>query len=245
MYKIKFSTLCIIFTLVFQLCCINVYAANSNAAKETKVSSHVAKYLPSKVTTSARIMEFSHPKKVQEINLKMQKALQANPKWMMEYIKKNAEVRPLPYHAKFGITKKEYDQLLNLSSKLVLVEKEKVKLSFIKNKDGSVAIKADKSELPINKIVILSNNAGVKTPYGLLNDFSNINNKAKNSPTGPWQGAQWKIEKITDMNSTPPAGYAVKFAIGALDSKKQGILYYDVKNTITREVFSNVIFYDL
>lgn len=231
-----------VFILIFNFYCFNIYATDFNAGKEIN-GIYVAKYIPSSSTASARIMELSFPRKHAEITLKIQKAMRADPNWTSEYIRKNDKPGPLPYNPKLGISKSEYEQFL--SSKLGLVEKGKTKLSFIKNKDGSITIMTDKRGLPLNGITILSDNKGVKTPYGVLDRFSTINNKDKNSPTGPWQGMQWKIENIIDANHFPPSISAVKFSIGVLDSKKEGILYYDVKNSPTQEIFHYVIFYDL
>lgn len=237
-------TVLYVFALIFNFYCFNIYATDFNAGKEIK-GFYVAKYLPLSSATPARIMELSFPRKHVEISLKMQKAMLVDPNWTSEYMRKNDKPGPLPYHPNLGISESEYEQFLKLSSKLGLVEKGKIKLSFIKNKDGSITIMTDKRGLPLNGITILSDNRGVETPYGVLDGFSNINNKDKNSPTGPWQGVQWKIENIIDANHFPPSVSAVKFSIGVLDSKKEGILYYDVKNSPTQEIFHYVIFYDL
>lgn len=214
------------------------------------VETVIKNYIP-KSPVNAQEMILSIPKKEQQelevIVAKFQKAIAKDPEWFMEHTKSVPEGQPMPYDPKMGITQAEYQQILSMSKKMKLVKGKSVKLTFTSLSDNKVKITTDDLQNPLNDIVIGDKEMGVTTRYGQLTEFHTINNADPNAITGPWKGVQWSIQSSEKDLKEKGFSMNIKFAIGELENKKQGIIYYNVLDLDDKhkDQFDYILFYPL
>lgn len=199
-------------------------------------------YLPKDRIIHGRIMELTAPRVLHEISLKIQTAAQNDQVWFKSYIEENAEIRPLPYHPRLGVTEVEYQKLLTLMGQLEMQETGSTLLKVQRLEDGGFQLLSDDESMPLNGIRMFPAENFIETGYGDLGEFSEINQSNPNSPTGRWTGLQWKkAERTADRI------LAVKLAIGKRTDEGDGIIYYDVKNFSAgvAEEYSVILVYPL
>jgi hypothetical protein len=213
-------------------------------ARPAFAESPVSQYLPKSDTVTGTIMTISMSKEetenAQKLVAKFQKAVEEDPEWFLDYAKKAPQGEPMPYNPKMGLTEDEYKQILSMSEKMKLVEGKKIKVTFNKQDDNSIKISTD-PDSPINNLVIGDKQAGVKTPYGQLQTFTEIHQTQAKSPTGPWDGVEWKMEKTDNEDFAK----SIRFAMGRLANKATNIIFYDVLDVDGqhRDQFDFIVFF--
>jgi len=206
-------------------------------------------YIP-KASVNADIMTLGSSQRLQEIAARIKESVNRDLQWYKDYVNANAgKSGPLPYNYKFGVSEAEYNEFLESGTRLRMVKSGESTVDFKWISDSVVQISAAGELADLNGIEIDLANNRVKTLFGTLNIYSEINNANPNSPTGPWVGAQWKLENIpTTSGSVPGPGAVVKLALGRLTNSGRGILYFNVKEVSPdgslRRV-DKVLFYDL
>lgn len=202
----------------------------------------IENYLPKGEIIHGRIMELAAPRDIQVLSQKLQAAVQNDQTWFQQYITENENQRPLPYHPRLGLTELEYRRVLELAGTMELRESGTVDLTVKRLKNGGFELVSSDHEMPLNGLRVYPNENLVETSYGILGEFSEINQQDPGSATGRWTGAQWKRSERTDVKLT-----AVKLAIGKRTDHGDGIIYYDVKNLSadTTENFSVILLYPL
>jgi hypothetical protein len=73
--------------------------------------------------TAVQILEVRYSERAEELSLKMGMAVAANQEWMMDYLKKHVDERPLPYHPNFGLSATEYTEYLEAAEKTAHLRK--------------------------------------------------------------------------------------------------------------------------
>jgi hypothetical protein len=169
-------------------------------------------YLPKSGVIAGRVMELTASAELARATAKMQRAAQRDAAWFKSYVAKASPDQPLPYHQRLGITKAEYDVILN--AKMSLRDKGAVSIKVTAS-EGKVEFAAE--GLALNGVRVSAGQKEAETPVGKLTKFSEISQDDAQSPTGRWKGVQWKKEDAP----------AVTLAIGRRESG-DGILYYDV-----------------
>lgn len=206
-------------------------------------------YFPANRTIKAKVMELAASKDSLLIAQRAQQGVSAHKEWFQEYIKQ-WQGKPLPYHVNFGISKEEYETLLDQKD-TKLRENGTLDLEFKAEKNGDIVINT-KPDSPINGLIIKQDS--VTTPLGIATQLTSINNQDKNSLTGPWSGMQWSFsdfddKKMEKTNLNEIKGKQVKLAVGKLTTTGEGILYYDVKDIDKpknkQTIFSYIIYYPL
>lgn len=202
----------------------------------------ITEYLPKGDVIHGRVMELAAPREIQTLSQKLQAAVQNDQEWFQAFIAENAEVRPLPYHPRMGLTEVEYQRLLELSEVVEMQQIGSVTLTIRHLKDGGIQLVSEGDSTPLNDMRLFPDKGFVASSYGDLNEFSEIDQNNPDSVTGRWIGAQWKkSERSSDKL------VAVKLAIGKRTDHGDGIIYYDVKNFSpgVAENYSYVLLYPL
>ena len=175
-------------------------------------------WLPAVGTHQARAMGIAAPLEMQLLAARMQAAMQANPEWTRTYMAQHPR-GTLPWHPNLGISEEEHRRLLAMTRQIGLAEVDRVTLTVSRRTDGGLALAATGQAVPLNGIIVYPDRDRVETPLGALTVRSTIDNREPRSPSGPWQGVQWR--------SAPGSlERTVKLAFGR---RAQGdlILYYD------------------
>ncbi|MCK9431962.1 MAG: hypothetical protein PHQ84_01780 [Candidatus Omnitrophica bacterium] len=204
-------------------------------------------YIP-ETSRNVDIMVLGSNRRLQELAARIKESIGKDPQWYREYVNANAgSSGPLPYNYKFGVSEAEYNEFLEAGTKLQMVKSGESAVDFKWISDSVVQISAAGELSDLNGIEIDLAGNRVKTSFGTLDIYSEINNTDSNSPVGPWTGVQWKLENIPSAPGSV-SGAVVKLALGRLTKSGRGILYFNVKEVSPegklRRV-DKVLFYDL
>ena len=198
-----------------------LFLITSTASAETTFTSS----LPSgKVKVD--VMQLMGSPRLNELTTKLQTAVQQNKDWWMAHVQKAKPGEALPWDARLGLTRSEYEEFLKSSRDVQLGKAREAEIEFARSPDGRITVRADSSLPELEGIVINVKNDFVETPFGRTNTRSDITASEEQRTTGPWTGVQWKLESLGE---TPGTGTIVKFALGKLTRDGRGILYYDAK----------------
>ena len=226
----------IIFILILAIFFTN--CSNSQTIKDTT-------YLTGIIGTDLRnlIPEGSHTVDIMDgikqnprqaaLTKKFQDGVKNNYEWFVEYMKTVPDGEPMPYHANMGMTKKEYDELMDYMTNIEIVSTgtEKIKVE-IKNDTIYFKSKGKLNEYESLKIDLKGNTilfGQYKLPFS---DSVNITSD-KIGLRSKWKGYTWKFEEPTnldlddlkDLSNLKMKQY--KFTIGRLE--KNGKTYMSLK----------------
>lgn len=115
------------------------------------------------------VMELAAPPRANELNQRLKQAVGQNPNWWLEHVKKASPGEPLPYDARLGLSKTEYDEFLELSKKMTTVKKAEATILVVdKGDDVYVLDGGQQLQDFITGIEIDLRNDKVRTPFGNL-----------------------------------------------------------------------------
>jgi hypothetical protein len=171
------------------------------AQNDVSVESDLKNYVPNgevrveiwdSIKTSPQLMELS---------LKFQEGAKNNYEWFVDYMAKYANKGKMPYHRNFGLTKKEYNELMDYFKKgieLVLTQYDTIKI----NKSDTLITFETKGKLDVlnflkiypteNKILLFED-----TLKCLGKVFITTNTNAFKSE---WTGYNWQTELPEDFD---------------------------------------------
>lgn len=189
------------------------------------------------------VMEMLLPPRAAELAARLQRAIRQNPEWVLAQVQSAKPGEPLPYDARLGVTKEEYDEFLALSQQRTMQKKRNAKITITMQADDVYALDGGDALPDLNGIVIDLKNDLVRTPFGIAKERSEINTTDK-SPLGSWRGIQWALDDVA-----PDGIDAIfaKLAIGRQTRTGRGIIYYDVKirSSEGKNRISHVLTFDL
>jgi hypothetical protein len=165
-----------------------------------------------------------------EITARLQKAMQENYTWFIDYMKTVPEGQPLPYHEKMNITKAEYEEYLKNAKNTEIVPSAKE--SLIIQKDGeTISFKGtgrlvifDSVKIDLSKNIVTFR--GYQLPYV---DSVRITND-KNGLKSKWFGYTFAFEQPKDISLEELKDLAnlnlikFKLTIGQLEKNKETYL---------------------
>jgi len=173
------------------------------------------------------VMQVGGSRRMVELGQKLQMAVSKDPNWWREFVSKAGPGKELPYDSRMGLTETEYSELKALSKQVTLNKTADATLE-ISTTDQKVFLIDGGSSLPeLTGIEIDLTQNRVKTPFGVLENRSDIQPDEGQKVTGRWGGVQWKLEK---QGSSDASGTIVKLAFGQRVDDGRGIMYYDVKS---------------
>jgi hypothetical protein len=221
--------------------CVALGAGNL-LAQQTAPASDVGDLLPADGTT-VDVMERKVPPRMMELTKKLEDAIGKDPDWWLAHLRKAKPGEPVSYDPRLGVTKKEYEEYIALRKKITLT---KVRTAKVRVQRGGQRIMLSFGEdLPAMKEVVLDLKADtVRTPFGVTTERSRIKASDGQTATGPWDGIQWRLEKV---EKEPATRTSVSFAVGKLKDSGRGILIYEVRRVAEKSKTgaSYILQYDL
>ncbi|HDR7610277.1 TPA: hypothetical protein QCX47_001835 [Bacillus mycoides] len=203
---------------------------------ETSKANSVEEYIPphlmnAEVTADIMTLEMDPDalKKVGNIGQRMREHLVNNMEWYLKYVEEHAEKKSFPYHPNFGVTKEEYEFILNAIDQSKLVNKKDGKLKFKKKSDHEVEIFSSESIKLLKYIVIDTEKNTVKTSLGECEYFGEILASPEQKLTGPWHGKQWMLKK-DDL--------IYMFSLGKMETGNKSIIDISVKGEYKGEIIN-------
>jgi hypothetical protein len=189
------------------------------------------------------VMELQFPARMQELTQKMQQAIAKDPDWLPEVLKKLKPGETLPYDERLGLSKEQYEEYLGLTKKMTLTKTKTVK-ARVKQEGDRIELSFGEDLPGINGVIIDLKSDAVSMPAGVATERSQIKASEGQKATGPWNGIQWKMQKIDAESMSMKS---IKFALGKMQESPKGILYCDVKlvSGNSKTVYHYVLQYDL
>ena len=144
---------------------------------------------------TVEFLDFVFPQDVQEILLRVQKAMSEKKEWSEEYISKNYKAgEGLPYHANFDVTKNEYQKIMDLDKtplrvvvkSISTINKSRTTDILLFSADETKSQMFESLEIDLKNELMIFNNDTI--PY-----FNEIN-APSTTPFGEWYGYSWKKE---------------------------------------------------
>ena len=151
---------------------------------------------------------------------KVADASRKDPEWYKEYSKKTKPGIPLPYDAKLGLTKEEYDDYLKLWSKREFKVEDEVQMMLKENSNGSWTLIATGEGSAISTLQYQPKTDIFHSPDGDLKRIDDVNADPQ-SVLGAWTGSEWKYEEETSLGKTKE-----NFAIGKMVGNKYALVIF-------------------
>lgn len=209
-----------------------IVGCQSEVSKANSVEEYIPSHLMNaEVTTDIMTLEMEPDtlKKVGSIGQRMREHLASNMEWYLKYVEEHAEKKSFPYHPNFGVTKEEYEFVLNAIDQSKLVNTKDGKLKFKKKNDHEVEIFSSESIKLLKYVVIDTKKNTVKTSLGECEYFGEILASPEQKLTGPWHGKQWMLKK-DDL--------IYIFSLGKIEAENKSIIDISVKGKYKGEIIN-------
>ncbi|HMU47942.1 MAG TPA: hypothetical protein PKC72_16335 [Chitinophagaceae bacterium] len=195
---------------------------------------------------TVEFLDFVFPQDVQDILLRVQKAMAEKKEWSEEYFSKNyKDGEGLPYHENFGVTKDEYQKIKDLDkTPLAIVVKSTSTINknlttdilrFSADDDNAQLF--DLLEIDLNKQLMIFNNDTI--PY------HNEINAPSTTPFGEWYGYSWKKESSNlgdndDLKVEKLVSKIIEINIGRVKQNNKTLFRLKYKDIDKGKVNANV-----
>ncbi len=158
----------------------------------------------SKENYTAEFLDFEFPQDIQDILLRVQKAMAEKKEWAQEYLSKNYKAgEGLPYHENFGVTEEEYQKIKNLDkTPPTLVVKRTSSITINRTTDYLLFKTTDEDAKAIQLLKIDLKNELVVFIRDTI-PFSAEITASSLKAYGNVQGYTWKKE-ISDLDDNDP-----------------------------------------
>ncbi|GJM23811.1 MAG: hypothetical protein DHS20C16_02260 [Phycisphaerae bacterium] len=192
-----------------------------------------------------QILELGAPPRAHELMKKMMAGMSSNSEWYANFVREHAQPgEPLPYDARMGITKEEYDEFLGLNNQLTTVEVGRALLDCKEIAEGRFEFQGGTGLEVLKGIQIDLIKDVLITTNGIGDNRSEVTASEAQSATGPWNGVQWAVR---DFDTATMTGVVEKLALGRLSRTGRYILYYNLAKAGSDESnrSSLILTYDL
>lgn len=201
-------------------------------------SFEVEELLPADGTVD--VMQVVVPPRLEELNNKILSAVSQDLGWWLNHLRNAPPGEVLPYDARLGLSKEEFDEYQTLSMTLRKVTTAKIRIE----RDGSrIMFDGDEILGDLKDVELDIETGSVRTPFGEASKRYDVTASDGQRITGPWDGISWNLRP--GLESTAESGQVeIVFAIGRLAENARGILYYRVKAP-SKLLVLTVLQYDL
>ncbi|MBB4110225.1 hypothetical protein [Pedobacter zeae] len=229
----KRHTSYLILFMVFFSSCMQAQTTISDQKLTGDIKKDLTRLLPIGAVKADIIDGVRQNPRQMELAKKLQSSIAQNYEWFVDYMKAVPQGEKIPYHAKLGLTKEEYMELINFMDNIEMVSTGKENIA-IQIKNDMIYFKSQNKLSKLDSLTIdLKNNmvsfGKIKMPFA---DKLNITTD-KNALKSKWEGYSWILEEpkdvdanaMKDLNSLKMRQY--KFTIGKLE--KTGKTYMSLK----------------
>jgi len=177
-------------------------------------------------TLKAEVMESWSPRRLRELNKRVQHAILANKDWWRDQLAHTKPGEAVPYDPKLGLTPAEYGEFVTLMQDSVFLRPARtIDLVVLSTPAGWKFGKA--TPIPgLRGVEIDTLKNEVHTTFGDLKEADPVKAGPNQRTTGPWGGPCWKIGSADDKD-----GSVGKFAIGKLVDSGRTVIYFTAKKT--------------
>lgn len=228
----RYTSYLILF-IVFFSSCMQAQTTISDQKLTGDIKTDLTRLLPIGTVKADIIDGVQQNPRQMELAKKLQSSIAQNYEWFVDYMKTVPQGEKIPYHAKLGLTKEEYMELMNFMDNIEMVSTGKENIA-IQIKNDMIYFKSQNKLSKLDSLTIdLKNNmvsfGKIKMPFA---DKLNITTD-KNALKSKWEGYSWILEEpkdldanaMKDLNNLKMRQY--KFTIGKLE--KTGKTYMSLK----------------
>jgi hypothetical protein len=174
---------------------------------------------------TVEVLEMWSPPRLTVLTQRLQQAIQADPAWWQEHVRKGVPGEPLPYDAKLGLTEAEYRDFLALSDSVQMKTARTAEV-VIESSQAGWRFGPASSIAALRNIEIDTVTNTVHSQFGDLGAADPITPSAEQRATGSWGGPRWNLEQV---DTTTLTGTVAQFAVGKHTQTGRTIIYYDAK----------------
>jgi hypothetical protein len=200
-------------------------ATGAPTSRKAIPSSEIEKLLPAGTVTADVVSVVTEPR-YDALVQKMRTSIAKDPEWWMEYRKKADAHGIVPWDAKMGISKPEYDEMLSLAMKLHLSKVGSTTLTFKRAATGEVTLDGGTGAPELTGLQISSDRKSVGGTYGALENRQDVHQTDAAAPSGIWNGVQWN--GMTKDDKSGSARLAM-LALGRMSPSNHGLLFLSVR----------------
>ncbi len=160
------------------------------------------------------------PPEIEKFIGKVADSARKDPEWYKEYSKNTKPGIPLPYDAKLGLTKEEYDEYIKIWGKREFKVADEVQMMLKENANGSWTLIATGEGGAISTLQYQPKTDVFHSPDGDLKRIEDVNADPQ-SVLGGWTGFEWKFEEETGLGKTKE-----NFALGKMAGGKYGLVIF-------------------
>ena len=172
-------------------------------------------------TLKVDVMELAAAPRLTELGKRLKNAVRGNPDWFVELLDQTEPGEPIPYDARMGISRADYEDFL--AFKMTAQKRSTATLTIRSRDKDSLVFDGGQDLADLTDIAIDLKNDVVQTPFGVLTKRGEIN-APEDSALGAWVGTEWRLEK-----DEPSRVIVASLSVGKLTQSGRGVLYYDVK----------------
>lgn len=137
-----------------------------------------------------------------ELMLRMQHATEQNKEWYNDYLSQNNTLRVPPYHPNFGLTEKEYNELVQLKLNLVLIPSSTITATISKAND-LITFKTQGKIPYLEELIINTKSQCIDLDHHRLQFtdtvfVANENHALKSM----WKGYTWRYDELPSGDTT-------------------------------------------
>ncbi len=142
-------------------------------------------------------MRPSFSAQTKELESRLQAAVQRRPEWWLDYVQKNAEIRPLPYHTNLGLSEVEYKTLLRLYKTKRLTQSGNIVLECKHAEGGRIRLSSEQLPRVVAPIIIDAAGLEAEVPLATLAKAERVEVKERDGGGvfGPHTGYRWHTEQ--------------------------------------------------
>jgi hypothetical protein len=197
-------------------------AENAPPPPSTAANLKIVESIPAG-TSKAYLMRLAFDKGAEEISARFNKAVEASPAWFQDYLERNANIKPLPYHKNFGVSEEEYAKMLKMFESKRL-EKVKELEVLVSKTGGRVLISCPELGRAFPGLELDENDGSLKCAfYGDPPIKAEKASGGKDSPFGAWEGLRWSR---TEANAKDGDYKSLSLHLGA---SEKGPLFLDLR----------------
>lgn len=188
-------------------------------------AAEIEKLLPPRAV-QADVMDVKSTPRYDQLVARMRASINANLEWWQAYRQKADARGVVPWDAKMGISKAEYDEMMTLATQLHLARVGATTLQFKRGADGSITLDGGAGAKELTGIRLTRDRKTVAGIYGTLPERQDVHQVDPAAPSGVWHGVEW--------NSLPAAAgsgeyHKIFLAIGRTAPSNRGLLFLSVR----------------
>jgi hypothetical protein len=188
-------------------------------------AAEIEKLMPAGTVTADVVSVVTEPR-YDELVQKMRSSIAKDPDWWSEYRKKADAHGIVPWDAKMGITKPEYDEMLSLAMKLHLSRVGSTTLTFKRGASGEITVDGGTGAPELTGLQISRDRKTVGGTYGAMENRQDVHQTDAAAPSGIWNGVQW-TGMFRDEKSN--SARLAMLALGRMKPSNRGLLFLSVR----------------